>query len=60
MCNLKIQIREINDYFGNNYKIYDLMKKDNFGRWISCKCTYDTLEDAMRNHPGVPIEDTTK
>lgn len=55
----KIQIREINDIHGNNYKIYDLMRRNKWGDWECCKCTYFTLEDAVRNHPGVRIEDIT-
>ena len=55
----KIQIREICDINNNRYKIYDLMKKDKLGRWIS-KITYFSLDDALRFNKDIPIEDLTK
>lgn len=56
----KLQIRQINDVNGNSYKIYDVLKKDNFGNWRNNKETYFSLDDALRLNKGIKIEDLTK
>lgn len=56
----KIQIRQINDINGNSYKIYDVLKKDEFGNWKCGKETYFSLDDALRLNKDIEIEDLTK
>lgn len=55
-----IEIREINDVRGNNYKIYDVLEyQPKFSYWKSV-CTYETLEDALEYNEGAKIVDKTK
>ena len=55
---MKIQIRQIIDVRSNKYKIYDVMKKNIFGIWISHN-TYFNISDARSDYPNVAIEDLT-
>lgn len=57
--NFQIEIRTIFDYNGNIYDIYDLMKKDVFGRWHSI-CTYDDLATAKKQNKDITIVNNSK
>lgn len=53
---MKIQIRQINDRNGNSYPIWDLMKMDKYGKWLST-CTWFNEEDIPKEYKNIRRED---
>lgn len=54
----KLQIRRIEQMNGNVFDIYDVMYyKNTFLGYVSVGEDYETLEDALKMHPGIDIED---